>query len=112
MDNTLQNPKAVDEEVIRELLHVVERGNWRRATSAQYQGDLAHEYHLAKDDVNVFDTLKKAIARWGYDAMFGKIPHRYLWIGDYKYWAYDTLVNREHRGVAQGRIQKLSGGTQ
>jgi hypothetical protein len=54
-----------------------------------------HEYFLRKDHLALYDQLKRAVDDHGYDAYFYRTPFRYLDLGEYKYWVYDTLINRE-----------------
>jgi hypothetical protein len=54
-----------------------------------------HEYFLRKEHPGLYDLLKQAVAEHGYDASFYGTRFRYLNLGDYKYWVYDTLINRE-----------------
>jgi hypothetical protein len=54
-----------------------------------------HEYFLRKDHPSVYDLLQQAVAEHGCDAHFYRSLFRYLNLGDYKYWVYDTLINRE-----------------
>lgn len=65
-----------------------------------------HEYFLRKDHPEAYDLLHRAVADHGYDAYFYRSPFRYLDLREYKYWVYETLINRErldldHPVVAQ-----------
>jgi hypothetical protein len=68
----------------------VEAITWRKTTYIR-----PHEYFMRHDQSEVYDLLKRAIDEHGYDAFFYQTIFRYLDLGDFKYWAYDTLVNRE-----------------
>lgn len=106
MDNRLENPAPIPADELKEIEQAIALGNWRKAKSAQYQGALAHEYHMSFDGYKTFETLRKAIAQYGFDGWFGKIKHRYLWVGEYKYWHYETVLNREHKATTLSRIAK------
>ena len=105
MDNTIENPVPIPDDVLPTLRETVAKAKWRTAKSAQYQGALAHQYHILRDGHEVCIALVMAIRKYGYEAPFGKKMFKYLWIDEYKYWEYDgDLVNREHRSTTQGRI--------
>jgi hypothetical protein len=54
-----------------------------------------HEYFLRKDHPEAYDLLHQAVTEHGYDAYFYRSPFRYLDLGEYKYWVYETLINCE-----------------
>jgi hypothetical protein len=68
---------------------------------------MAHAYILRKNEPELYQTLAAAIAAYGYDKPFYSKTYRYLELWDgYKYWAYDTLVNREDLTLTRARDGK------
>lgn len=68
---------------------------WKPATC---QGKVPlHEYILKEKQPELYDRLAALIKTDGYDGYFFKVKFRYLDIDDYKYWAYDILINREKK---------------
>jgi len=72
-----------------ELEQEIAKSYWRKTNYIQ-----PHEYMMAKDNPELFAELKRLIQEGGYEAEFMGKAYRYVNIGKYKYWAYDTLVNR------------------
>lgn len=60
-----------------------------------YAKTAPHEYIVKGQNPELFDDVKAAIKEHGYNAKFGKWTYRYLNIGEYKYWAFQTVLNRE-----------------
>ena len=79
---------------------------WRDSTT--YPAHMQHAYILSKDVPQDFAALKQAINQYGYQDQFAGQIHTYLVIGQYKYWAYDTVLNREHIQLTLDR-QKRGG---
>jgi hypothetical protein len=72
-----------------ELLQLINKAYWKKTNYIQ-----PHEYMLRKDYSEVYSALKEKIDKEGYEAKFlGKV-YKYVNIGEYRYWAYDTLINR------------------
>ncbi len=88
----LETP-GIPPQVLSELERLVASVRWRDSTT--YPPDMQHAYILKKDVPEVFAALKSAIQEYGFDDTFAGQPHVYLVIGQYKYWAYDTVLNRE-----------------
>jgi hypothetical protein len=63
---------------------------WRKTTYIR-----PHEYFMRTDHPQLYDRLKSAVDEHGYDAYFYRSQFRYLHLGLYKYWVYETLINRE-----------------
>jgi hypothetical protein len=79
---------------------------WRKTTYIR-----PHEYFMREDFPDLYDQLKRAVADHGYEGYFYHTPFRYLNLGAYKYWVYDTLINRErldlvHPTKAQSESQQ------
>ena len=75
---------------------------WKPTTT--YPDHMAHAYILQKDEPELCQALADAIDAYGYDKPFYSKTYRYLELGDgYKYWAYDTLVNREDLALTRAR---------
>jgi hypothetical protein len=51
----------------------------------------------------LFEMLSSAIDKYGYDESFYSKPYRYLTLDGYRYWHFDTLVNRETLEKYQAR---------
>ncbi len=82
---------------------------WRPTTT--YPDHMAHAYILRTSEPELCHALAEAIAAYGYDKPFYSKTYRYLELGDgYKYWAFDTLVNREESSpLTRARDSKASG---
>ena len=78
---------------LAELEQLVSSVSWRESTT--YPPDMQHAYILKKNVPEVFESLKRAIEQYGFMDEFAGQPHIYLVIGQFKYWAYDTVLNRE-----------------
>jgi hypothetical protein len=72
-----------------ELLQLINKAFWKKTNYIQ-----AHEYMLRKDYPEVYSALKEKIDKEGYEKEFLGKKYRYVNIGEYRYWAYDTLINR------------------
>lgn len=77
-----------------ELLARLRAAPWRWAKT--YALTAPHYYLLRKDDADLVETLKALIRTQGYVKPWkdGR-PYRYLDLDGWKYWAFNTLVNRE-----------------
>ncbi len=92
--------------ILSELERRINSVKWRDSTT--YPAHMQHAYILSKDVPEVFAALKHAINLYGYEDQFAGQVHTYLVIGQYKYWAYDTVLNREHIQLTLDR-QKQGG---
>lgn len=90
-----QNTIEIPAEELERLERLIREATWIK--TKRYPEHMAHEYVMKKDFPECFDALNVAIARYGYDDNFFSQRHRYVWIGDWKYWSYQILCNREHR---------------
>lgn len=75
------------------LLDLCNSAEWRKTTT--YPPHLEHEYVLQEKYPELFQMLSDAIDEYGYDEAFYKKIYCYLTLGNYRYWHFDTLVNRE-----------------
>lgn len=82
--------------------------NWRDSTT--YPPDMQHAYILRKNGPAVFETLRKAIEKYGYTDDFAGKTQVYLVIGQHKYWSYDTVLNREDVQLTLNRQANLPHG--
>jgi len=99
----LESPNLPPHTVI-DLERIIASVKWRESTT--YPPDMQHAYILKNDVPVVFDALKRAINEYGFLDEFAGQPHTYLVIGSYKYWAYDTVLNREHVQLTLDRQTK------
>jgi hypothetical protein len=83
----------IPSEALAELERVVASVKWRESTT--YPPEMQHAYILRKDVPEAFAALEAAIAKYGFMDEFAGRPQVYLVMGRYKYWAYDTVLNRE-----------------
>ncbi len=88
----LETPR-IPPQALAELERLIASVKWRDSTT--YPPDMQHAYILKKDVPQVFAALQSAIEQYGYQDTFAGQPHLYLVIGQYKYWSYDTVLNRE-----------------
>lgn len=103
-ENLLQNSKEIPEEELLKLNSLIQSAKWRNTST--YPDHMAHSYTLRADFPEAYQALKDAIVEYGFNAMFFTQENRYLIIGNYKYWAYDTLVNRETLDKSINRMGK------
>lgn len=80
-------------QALAELERIAASVRWRDSTT--YPAHMQHAYILRKDVPEVFAQLSAAIHQYGYEDTFYGQSNVYLVIGKYKYWAYDTVLNRE-----------------
>jgi hypothetical protein len=83
------------------LLHLCNSAEWRKTTT--YPPHLEHEYVLREKYPKLFEMLSNAIDQYGYDESFYSKTYRYLTLDGYRYWHFDTLVNRETLEKYQAR---------
>ena len=75
---------------------LISAGKWRDAKS--YANIAPHQYFLRKDSPELYSVLTDLIRSDGRDEEFSLFGHkrtyRYFYHGEYKYWAYEILLNR------------------
>ena len=91
-------------EELGELEGLIASVKWRDSTT--YKADMQHAYILKKDVPVAFATLKEAIEKYGYTDYFAGKPQVYLVIGEYKYWSYEIVLNREDVQLTLARQTK------
>ncbi len=83
-------------EMEAELIKVIEAQRWK--TAKTYAKTAPHAYIVKKWNPKVWDALAAAIDRYGVDQEFRLFKsvntYRYLYIGDYRYWHYEIILNR------------------
>ena len=87
------NDSLVPVSLFPSLLDLCNSAEWRKTTT--YPPHLEHEYILIEKQPELVQMLCAAIDEFGYDEVFYSRTYRYLNLGDYRYWHFDTLVNRE-----------------
>ena len=75
------------------LLNLCNSVEWRKTTT--YPPHLEHEYILIEKQPELVKKLRNAIDEYGYDEVFYSKTYRYLDLENYRYWHFETLVNRE-----------------
>ncbi|MEX2210025.1 MAG: hypothetical protein WD846_04040 [Patescibacteria group bacterium] len=60
-----------------------------------YSDTYPHEYLVKELDAALFDEMAKLIDGKGYKSDFHGQEHTYLELDGYKYWHYETILNRE-----------------
>ena len=75
-----------------DLLTRIENQQWKFADT--YAETAPHEYILNKWNIELFKEICQLINTDGYEEMFYGKPFRYYNIGEFKYWHYDTILNR------------------
>lgn len=90
---------------IEAFLWYAKKVKWRK--SKNYKPPFDHEYFLIKDNVEAFRFMKRVITARGFDAMFlGKYKTRYFVVDGYRYWAYETVLNRDLDSKWRGGFPK------
>ena len=87
---------------------MLNESKWKTALAKNYPPELMHQYvmtHFGQAERAAYYGLSAAIDNYGFDDDFFGHPHRYLIIGDYKYWHYDMIVNREVKNLFELRLQ-------
>lgn len=96
-ENTLEIPQTE----LDTLTRLIDAGSWIKTKT--YPDHMAHEYAMKVANEELFAALNVAIAKYGYEEKFYSKTYRYVWIGDWKYWSYLILVNRERRQLTIDR---------
>jgi hypothetical protein len=91
----------ISTELYSSLLDLCNSAEWRKTTT--YPPHLEHEYILREKYPELFQLLSNAIDQYGYDESFYSKTYRYLTLDGYRYWHFDTLVNRETLEKYQAR---------
>ena len=78
--------------VIQDLQTKIENQPWKFADT--YAETAPHEYILDKWNSELFKGICHLIDTEGYEELFYGKPFRYYNIGKFKYWHYDTVLNR------------------
>lgn len=79
----------------KELKKQLNQQGWTFAKT--YAKTAPHEYFLKTQNEKLFLELRKRITKLGKNEKFYKSTFRYYYHGDYKYWAYDELINRDNK---------------
>lgn len=79
----------------REFEEKLKKQKWIFAKT--YAKTAPHEYFLKIQNEELFLELKRRIEKLGIDEKFYKTTFRYYYHGEYKYWCYDDLVNRDKK---------------
>jgi len=87
------NNSHIPDELRVELLYLCNSVEWRKTTT--YPPHLEHEYILIEKQPELVKKLSNAIDEYGYDEVFYSKTYRYLTLENYRYWHFETLVNRE-----------------
>lgn len=77
---------------MEELLQRIEKQYWRFAKT--YAKTAPHEYMLKEWNPELFKAICDLIDADGYEEKFYGETFRYYNIGEFKYWHYDTILNR------------------
>lgn len=73
------------------LIALIRDQQWKYATT--YDKTAPHEYILMEWSEDLFRAIGDYIERYGEDTFFYKSPVRYGYIGNYRYWHYNTYVH-------------------
>lgn len=95
-------------DTLKWLENHIAAARWQTAKAANYPPELMHSYtmkHFDEKSRSACAALFKAIDEYGFDDDFFGQPHKYLIIGEYKYWHYIEIVNREPKNLAELRLQ-------
>ena len=74
------------------LVQDIKAQKWTYAKT--YAKTAPHEYFLHHQNPELFKALAAKIERSGVDEAFYSRTFRYLYLGAYKYWRYDNVLNR------------------
>jgi len=105
--NKIEEPNIPEAE-LAQLVRLINDARWQTAKAVNYPPELMHQYtmlHFDEESRQACYRLFKAIDDYGFDDDFFGQPHRYLIIGEYKYWHYETIVNREVKNLFELRLQ-------
>jgi hypothetical protein len=75
-----------------DLLTRIENQQWKFAKT--YAKTAPHEYIVDGWNIELFNEICHLIDTDGYEEMFYDKPFIYYNIGEFKYWHYDTILNR------------------
>jgi len=74
------------------LLSIIEQQPWKFAKT--YAQTAPHEYIVDQWNIELFEEICHLIDTEGYEELFYGKPFRYYNIGEFKYWHYETILNR------------------
>ena len=77
-----------------ELLQAIAATTWRD-TRPDFMPDYPHQYITRNRFPVTFELISNAISEHGYWGAFGGHAYRYVNIQDFKYWAFQIVLNRE-----------------
>jgi hypothetical protein len=81
------------------LTEWVERGKWHSSKGYPRADGLivgAHEYILRREEPELFAALRARLqGDDAYHGWYGGYRYRYVNLAGYKYWAFNTVLNRE-----------------
>lgn len=89
LEEASEHKRMTDEELDRAL----EEQEWTGAKT--YADTHPHWYFLRTENTRLFWELKFRIAEEGVDGYFYQTKFRYYYRGEYKYWGYDLVMNRD-----------------
>ena len=75
-----------------DLLTRINNQKWKFAKT--YAETAPHEYIVDEWNIDLFKEICHLIDTDGYEEIFYDKSFRYYNIGEYKYWHYDTILNR------------------
>ena len=90
---TIQKESILPDKLRASLIEKNVSTKWRKTTT--YPPHLENEYFLKENKPDFFKLLSDAIDQYGHDEDFYSRTYRYLVMEGYRYWHFDTLVNRE-----------------
>jgi hypothetical protein len=79
---------------MKQLINQVEKVKWRKTTTFKPPCD--HEYILKPQYPELWESLAKEIDEKGVMVEFFGKEYRCLYMGEYKYWYIDDVLNREN----------------
>lgn len=99
---TPEDIAAVTHEQLEEMCN---QQKWKWAKT--YAKFAPHEYFLKPMNYLLFKALKRFIAEEGVEEEFRIYStvkmYKYYYVGDYKYWGYDLVMNRTRVAGYEGR---------
>ena len=94
-----QDPKNMEER-LKTLLPRIEDAKWTWAKT--YAKWAPHEYIVQQQNYELHKALAEVIRVYGHRELFKGKPYRVLFIGDYKYWHMENILNRTKVGGYDG----------
>lgn len=90
-------PIIADFKIMNDKVFEEQLSNQKWIFAKTYAKTAPHEYFLKVQNEDLFLELKRRISELGIDEKFYESTFRYYYHGDFKYWAYDELVNRDRK---------------